>query len=227
MISSDTKSVAVADPLQYAVAQLQVKVKVADDADETNLKYNGTATIPYTDNGTNHYFRLTGVIIGGQRTVGYNFKPLTNSDMDVKFVYDSQVPENFVLKKNSTDVFNTLVLQSYDGEDVNVILEFEYTGNTAFKCLNGWVYPNTRFYLVGEVKLSTGIPSAGVAAEDVDDVTRRVFTQDRITAIQMTVSSLEKAYNVLPSILSKNLEIGVLTTPQWIAATPADAVRLE
>lgn len=226
-ITPNTKTVAVADPLQYAVAQLQVKVKVADDADETNLKYNGTATIPYTDNGTNHYFRLTGVIIGGQRTVGYNFKPLTNSDMDVKFVYDSQVPENFVLKKNSTDVFNTLVLQSYDGEDVNVILEFEYTGGTAFKCLNGWVYPNTRFYLVGEVKLSKGIPSAGVAAEDVDDVTRRVFTQDRITAIQMTVSSLEKAYNVLPSILSKNLEIGVLTTPQWIAATPADAVILE
>lgn len=226
-IREDTKTVAVADPLQYAVAQLQVKVKVADDADETNLKYNGTATIPYTDNGTNHYFRLTGVIIGGQRTVGYNFKPLTNSDMDVKFVYDSQVPENFVLKKNSTDVFNTLVLQSYDGEDVNVILEFEYTGNTAFKCLNGWVYPNTRFYLVGEVKLSTGTPSEGVAEEDKEDVKKRVFTQDRITAIQMTVSSLEKAYNVLPSILSKNLEIGVLTTPQWIAATPADAVILE
>lgn len=226
-ITPNTKTVAVADPLQYAVAQLQVKVKVADDADETNLKYNGTATIPYTDNGTNHYFRLTGVIIGGQRTVGYNFKPLTNSDMDVKFVYDSQVPENFVLKKNSTDVFNTLVLQSYDGEDVNVILEFEYTGNTAFKCLNGWVYPNTRFYLVGEVKLSTGTPSDGVSEEDKEDVKKRVFTQDRITAIQMTVSSLEKAYNVLPSILSKNLEIGVLTTPQWIAATPADAVRLE
>ena len=44
-ITPNTKTVAVADPLQYAVAQLQVKVKVADDADETNLKYNGTATI--------------------------------------------------------------------------------------------------------------------------------------------------------------------------------------
>ena len=227
VISSDTKSVAVADPLQYAVAQLQVKVKVHDDADATSLKYNGTATIPYTDNDTEHYFRLTGVIIGGQRTVGYNFKPLTNSDMDVKFVYDSQVPAGFVLQKNSTNVFNTLVLQSYDGEDVNVILEFEYTGDTAFKCLNGWVYPNTRFYLVGEVKLSTGTPSEGVAEGDKEEVKKRVFTQDRITAIQMTVSSLEKAYNVLPSILSKNLEIGVMTTPQWIAATPADAVILE
>ena len=188
------------------------------------MKCNGEITIPYTDNDTKHYFRLTGVIIGGQRTVGYNFKPLTNSDMDVKFVYDSQVPGGFVLKKNSTDVFNTLVLQSYDGEDVNVILEFEYTGGTAFKCLNGWVYPNTRFYLVGEVKLSTGTPSEGVAEEDKVDVSRRVFTQDRITAIQMTVSSLEKAYNVLPSIISKNLEIGVETTPQWKAATPSSII---
>ena len=223
-IREDTKTVAVADPLQYAVAQLQVKVKVADAVDDTKLKYNGTSTIAYTDDGTNHYFRLTGVIIGGQRTVGYNFKPLTNSDMDVKFVYDSQVPGGFVLKKNSTDVFNTLVLQSYDGEDVNVILEFEYTGGTAFKCLNGWVYPNTRFYLVGVAKMEDVQPAD---PNNIQDYEKRVFTQDRITAIQMTVSSLEKAYNVLPSILSKNLEIGVLTTPQWIAATPADAVRLE
>lgn len=223
-ITPSTKTVAVADPLQYAVAQLQVKVKVADTVNATKMKCNGEITIPYTDNDTKHYFRLTGVIIGGQRTVGYNFKPLTNSDMDVKFVYDSQVPGGFVLKKNSTDVFNTLVLQSYDGEDVNVILEFEYTGGTAFKCLNGWVYPNTRFYLVGEVKLSTGTPSEGVAEEDKVDVSRRVFTQDRITAIQMTVSSLEKAYNVLPSIISKNLEIGVETTPQWKAATPSSII---
>lgn len=153
--------------------------------------------------------------------------------MDVKFVYDSQVKDDvydsqlkngFWLKQSSTDVFNTLVLQSYDGEDVNVILEFEYTGGTAFKCLNGWVYPNTRFYLVGEVKLSTGTPSEGVAEEDKVDVSRRVFTQDRITAIQMTVSSLEKAYNVLPSIISKNLEIGVETTPQWKAAKPSSII---
>jgi hypothetical protein len=40
----------------------------------------------------------------------------------------------------------------------------------------------------------------------------------------MTVSSLEKAYNVLPSIISKNLEIGVETTPQWKAAKPSSII---
>ena len=93
----------------------------------------------------------------------------------------------------------------------------EYTGTQEFKCLNGWVYPGTRFYLVGEVKLKDG--------EGGDqDSQGRVFTQDHTTTIQMTVTSLEKAYNVLPSILAKNLEIGVKTTPMWTAATPGSVI---
>lgn len=218
-IGSSTKTVAVKDPLQYAVARLLLKVKVADDADATKLKYNGDNTIDYNDGSGTNYIRLTGVIIGGQRTVGYDFKPINNSDMDVKFIYDSQVADGngFYLKKGSTDEFNTLVLQSYDGEDLNVILEFEYSGSQEFKCLNGWVYPGTRFYLVGEVKLENGTGGDQYSQG-------RVFTQDHWTTIQMTVSSLEKAYNVLPSILAKNLEIGVKTTPVWTAATPGSVI---
>ena len=229
-ITNNTKTVAIADPLQYAVAQLSLKVQVADgDTYATSLPYDDDKEhhqVAYV-NGENNYFRLTGVIIGGQRTVGYNFKPVNNSDMDVKFVYDSQVPADFWLKQTSDQVFNTLVLESWEGEDLNVILEFEYTGAKEFKCLNGYVYPGTRFYLVGEIKLSTGTPSEGVAEDDKEDVRKRVFTQDRITSIQMTVSSLEKAYNVLPNIIAKNLEIGVQTTPQWKAAEPSDPVIME
>ncbi len=223
-ITSNTKTIAIQDPLQYAVAQLQLKVKVDDDNDNLELIYktdeDQSYTIPYTD-GTNHYFRLTGVIVGGQRKVGYDFKPVNPSDVDARFVYDSQVPADFWLEKNSSKVMNTLVLQSYDGEDVNVILEFEYTGTTGFKCLNGYVYPGTRFYLVGEVKASGFTSGADVFNRD------RIFTQDYTTKIQMTVKSLEKAYNVLPSILAKNLEIGVVTTPMWRAAQPSDPVIMD
>ena len=223
-ITTDTKTVAIQDPLQYAVAQLQLKVKVDDDNDDTKLIYktdeDQSYTIPYTD-GTKHYFRLTGVIVGGQRKVGYDFKPVTPFDVDVRFVYDSQVPSDFWLKKGSTAEVNTLVLQSYDHEDLNVILEFEYTGTTEFKCLNGYVYPHTRFYLVGELK-ADAFTSGG------DDNNKdRIFTQDYTTSIQMTVKSLEKAYNVLPSILSKNLEIGVMTTPMWKAAQPSAPVIMD
>lgn len=218
-VTADTKTVAVQDPLQYAVAQLSLKVR-ADAGTYTDEEGTDVAI----NDGINNFFRLTGVIIGGQRKVGYDFAPVNNSDMDVKFVYDSQMDADFYLTTTAFDnpqvkVFNTLLLQSYDGENVNVILEFEYTGEKEFKCLNGWVYPNTRFYLVGEVKLPDTAPTY--------DYQKRVFTQDYTTTILMTVSSLKKAYNVLPSILAQNLEIGVVTTPQWTAATPSGPVVMD
>lgn len=226
-VTSNTKSVAIQDPLQYAVAQLSLKVK-ADGDSFTDQE----GTVVDINNGIKDLFRLTGVIVGGQRRVGYDFAPLNNSDVDVKFVYDSQLVDDFTLTTTGFDdpsakVFNTLVLQSYDNEDVNVILEFEYTGANAFKCLNGYVYPNTRFYLVGEVVLSQAVLPDGLTEEEKNELKKRVFTQDHTTMILMTVTSLDKAYNVLPSILAQNLEIGVVTTPQWTAAAPSKPVIMD
>jgi hypothetical protein len=47
-----------------------------------------------------------------------------------------------------------------------------------------------------------------------------VFTQDYTTKVRVTVSSLAKAYNVMPDILSSRLEVGVLLYTDWIAPTP-------
>ena len=122
-VTSNTKSIAIQDPLQYAVAQLALKVKA-----EGNSFTDQEGTVVDINNGVKDLFRLTGVIVGGQRRVGYDFAPLNNSDVDVKFVYDSQVQNDFTLTTTGFDdqnvkEFNTLVLQSYDGENVNVILE--------------------------------------------------------------------------------------------------------
>lgn len=208
-VMTNTKTVAIADPLQYAVAHLTMDVKA--DA----------ATLPYETGNEDKIdiskLTLKGVIIGGQRSVGYDFKPISNSQYDVNFVYDSQVSGAL---KTTGDTYHTFALQSLDGEDVNIILELEYSGDTGFKCFNGYVYPGTRFYLVGEVKLESG--SGGDASSQ-----GRVFTQDYTTTIEMTVKSLEKAYNVLPSLLSSSLEIGVMITPQWFSATPSGPVVME
>lgn len=217
-ITTSTKTVAIADPLQYAVAHLTMEVKA------------GAASLEYGAGSENKIdiskLTLKGVIIGGQRPVDYQFKPIDNSEFNVSFVYDSQVNSgNTTLKYPSNsetgDIYHTLALQSYEGEDVNVILEFEYSGDTGFKCLNGYVYPGTRFYLVGEVKLDAN------AVNETDDYKKRVFTQDYTTTIEMTVQSLEKAYNVLPSLLSNSLEIGVMITPQWFSAKPSEPVVME
>ena len=214
-VTPSTKTVAVADPLQYAVAHLTMEVKAGAASLEYGAGSDNTIDISK--------LTLKGVIIGGQRPVDYQFKPIDNSEFNVNFVYDSQV--NGPLKDSSDpQIYHTLALQSYDGEDVNVILEFEYSdaeGTEGFKCHNGYVYPGTRFYLVGEVKLDAN------ALNETDDYKKRVFTQDYTTTIQMTVQSLEKAYNVLPSLLSNSLEIGVMITPKWFSATPSEPVVME
>ncbi len=226
-VRSNTKTVIVTNPLQYAVARLLLKVKASD-----NELFYGDGTdekIAINDGGTTNFIRLTGAIVCGQRPVNYQFVQPDNMNSEVKFVYDSQVGNDFFLTTTAFDAvgvkeLHSLVLQSYDGEDVNVILEFEYTGTQAFKCLNGYVYPNTRFYLVGELKMDAITP---VDANNIKDYEKRVFTQDYTTSVEMTVKTLKNAYNVLPSILSKNLEIGVMTTTKWIAATPQEAIVLD
>ena len=115
------------------------------------------------------------------------------------------------------------MLQSYKNEDVNIILEFENNSGEQFTCIDGIVYPGTRFYLIGKVEASLyNSPDPNVHSENKD----QVFTKDYITTVNMTVSSLARAYNVPPNLLSNNLEIGVETTPQWEAATPT-IIRLE
>lgn len=213
-VTGTTKAVALQSPMQYAVAQLHVTVKASND-----LKDDNETDILINNGSETNNFPLTGIIVCGQRPVNYLFEQGSNSDAEVKFIYDSQVKDCY-LTTTETEACNTLVLQSFNGEDVNIILEFENSGNQTFKCVDGYVYPGTRFYLVGKVDHSN--PSSGT------DVTNngRVFTKDYITTVNMTVTSLAKAYNVLPNLLTSNLEIGVETTPDWIAVTPT-VVRME
>lgn len=224
IVTLNTKSVVVTNPVQYAVAQLRVKIKAAS-ANLLDAKSPEPNSIPVTEN----QFPLKGIIVCDQRPVDYKFEQKninqgSTSDAEVLFIYDNGVQENCYLRNTNTwvDGCNTLVLQSQAGEDVNIMLEFENKSGVDFTCVDGIVYNGTRFYLIGKVVLST-YSSDGKA----DKYNKgQVFTKDYITTVNMTVSSLAKAYNVPPNLLSNNLEIGVETTPEWIAATPT-TIRLE
>ena len=212
-VTATTRAVALTDPVQYAVAQLQVNTTTSSDelpdAVNTNIQI-----------GNN--FVLKGVIICGQRPVNYNFVPDDNSDALTKFIYDSQVKEKCTLSASSTDAAcTTLVLQSYEGEDVNIILEYENTSDDlTFKCVDGIVYPHTRFYLIGKVEAAGGKGGDEISSG-------RVFTKDYITTVNMKVTSLAKAYNVLPNLLGGGLELGVELTTKWIQAETTNVLLNE
>ena len=222
-VNLNTRAVALAHPVQFAVAQLKVNIKAYSgtlkDADNNNVTVDGEK------------FPLKGVVVCDQRPVNYRFEPKeveqgTVSDAEVLFIYDNQVKENCYLLPQAEGVWaegcSTMVLQSLKDENVNIILEFENKSGAPFSCIDGMVYPDTRFYMIGRVEASVFKNDENVNYENRD----QVFTKDYITTVNMTVSSLAKAYNVPPNLLSPNLEIGVETTPQWEGATPT-VIRLE
>ena len=206
-ITTNTTAVAIKKPLQYAVACLKIGFNNSASA-LTDAKGNAVSIGAST-------FPLTGIIVGSQRPVGFDFVPTSDSDFDTRFIYDSNpvtaTGQQLCLGGNTTATTNTLVLQTCDGEEVTLILEFLNNSGTAFRGLNGVVYPGTRFYLIGSIE-----PKASPSS----DYEKRAFTQDYTTQIAVTAASLAKAYNVLPDILAPHLEVGVQLTPQWTLVTP-------
>lgn len=202
-IGVTTQAVAVKEPMQYGVARL--KMTMADMP--SSMKDGRGTTLSGLDASK---FPLTAVIVGGQHTVGYDFKPQgEKSEFDMRFAYDKNV--------GTGNTVNTLVLQSYDDEIVTIILEFENNSGVSFVGKDGTIYPNTKFYLIGKVN-----PKDASENKDVDG---RVFTQDYITSVTMTMDkdkSLPNAYNVMPDLLTPRLEIGVQLVPQWIQVTPTN-----
>ncbi len=201
-VNTNTKAVAVANPIQYGVAKLDLTLTtmsttLLDAKDEVVTNANMT-TMP-----------LTGVIIGGQHTVGFNMKPQgEQTDVDGRFIYETTIDAtNYTTQGYKT---STLVLQSYDNEKVPVILEFENKTGHAFTGKDGIVYPGARFYLIA----MTDPAGKGTGA-----YADRVFTQDYTTTMSMSVTSLAKAYTCMPDLLAPRLEVGVQVVTKWIQAT--------
>ena len=207
VVERTTRSVAVNTPIQYGMARLSTSLKPMPetliDGDSRRLRHGKD----WNDDS----FPVTGVIVGGQYPVGFDFRPETYSEKpkesDLRYVYDTDV-------KDGTT--NTLLLQSYENGKVTVVLELENRCGMKFKGKDGVVYPGAKFYLIGYVD-----PSIKAGSEDY---TKRVFTQDYVTTLEMTVSekALANAYSVMPDLLAARMEIGVLLVPKWNVITPTN-----
>jgi len=214
-VGPNTQAVAIIEPLQYAVANLQIKLKETEiyleDAKGTNVEV-----------GTNK-FPLTGIIVGGQMPIGFDFKPTTSypvySEADMKYIYDNQLPELYLSSEvDATILTNTLVLQTYDNKKVPVALEFINNSGTDFVGVDGIVYKGTKFYLVAEIDPSE------FSEDPRTEIRDRVFTQDYTTTLNMKVTGLAKAYNVVPNLLSPRLELGIELVTKWVSTTPEEVI---
>ncbi len=219
VVSSSTTSVAVKEPLQYGVAHVQIILKKTDSS---TLKDADGTDIPVETLGFAN-FPVTGIVIGGQLPVGFDFTPTTAypvySEADMKFIYDNQLPTLYLSSAaDASQHTNTLVLQTYDKKKVPVALELQNNSGTDFKGLGGIVQQGTKFYLAGEIDPDQFKDDERMEIRD------RVFTQDYTTTLNIKVTGLEKAYNVVPNLLSPRLEMGIELTPKWVATTPDEVL---
>ena len=234
-VTVNTRSVAIHDPLQYAVGRLKLSMIAETTA---TLKDAVGEGVPLTNPTTSKSsFPLTGVIVCNQHPVDFNFKPvLVNgaaSHVHDCFIYDSQVKKDentycYLTTIEESEIPSTLVLQTYDtgegsdkkgSEEVTIVMEFLNQSGQAFAGKNCIIYPDTKFYLIGKVN-----PLEAMSSTETPESKGRVFTQDHVTTVNTKVSSLANAYNVLPDLIGGRLELGVELVSSWVQAETTNVI---
>ena len=225
VVTSTTRSVAVKDPLDYAVGLLELHVtsEATDGAGGKKVLMDNNSYLKKEDDPEDHpisfgsnSFPLTGIMIGGQFRQHYDFTPLEKgkdeggTDPVEYIIYDTDIPtkeEEGAIHLWTTDeekekYTQTLVLQTRDTKPIDIVLEFENNSGNNFIGFNGGtVYTGTKFYLIGQAWPST--------IYGVEPYEQRVFTKDYKTVLTLSVQSLRNAYNVIPELKTATYSIRV------------------
>ena len=191
-VTSETRSVAIVDQLQYGVGLVEFRFLAPEGPAAA------AAGCP-----------LTGIIIGDQKDVDFSFAPKpVSTDW---FVYDNTI--SGITLGSTSQYVQMLVLPVTDEQTVHFALEFQNNTASSFPCQQGTVQPGCRFYLAGELKPGEGTKPAG---EEIAGV----FGSDHKTTVKVRVKDLAKAYNTVPDLRDPQLELGVVAEMDWIQVTP-------
>ena len=217
-----TRSVAILDPIQYAVGRLDMTIKT-----EANILYDKKGEAYDATAG----FEVTGVLIGGQKQVKYNFT--TNTDATEFTIYDNitksqksttSTPSEPLLATTTASATNyTLALETYKDKEVYVAVELVNKG-ADFQGADGVVPAGCKFYLVAKLTPNAG---TGYNAETMN----QVFRQDYKTVANFTIpeglpntnasfdpdtaTGLAKAYNTIPDLRTPQMELGLSVNLKW------------
>lgn len=207
-VTASTQSVALAKAINYAVGRLDVYAAFAA-GEIYDANPSGQQPVRIPDKG----FTLTGVLIGGQKNVGWNFTPPTTGGTE-KTIYDAAVDAGAAGTEGVTRTSGlknrTLVLETAGnvGEKVNFALEFTNNSSQAFYGKDGLVPVGGKFYLVGQLS--------------ADGSHAKVFEKDHYTKATVTINSLKNAYNCIPDLRSPKLELGLSVDLNWQAGLSQD-----
>lgn len=201
VVHSYTQSAALDKPLQYSCGMLVATVRAGasqlEDADESPSTHVSAA-------GSN--LPVTGVIIGSQRELRYDFTPVDGDDL---FLYDNCINGVYVnpVALSQAPSFRTLVSQTPDDAPVYFCLELRNDTGQTFTGADGLVLPGSKFYLLGSIELPE------------DHSFDRVFQKDCTTMVNCTVTSLREARTAVPDLEHPTLSMGLQVNVNWIEST--------
>lgn len=204
-VNSTTRAVAIVHPIQYAVARLDVGVKLKAEELEDNSK----AAIDTTINvNCAAGFPVTAVLVGGQKSVGFEFKPKGAIEYTI---YDSVMANPITATTAAIAAYNhTLVLEN-GNEDVMIAIEMENKSGVDFYGHDNMLIPrNGKFYVCAKLE-SKAASATGITV----NTPNQVFKQDYITTANLTLKDLKGAYNSLPDLRTPQLELGFSVDLTW------------
>ncbi len=216
-VSPNTKSVAVTNQLQYGVARLNATVNALT---ATTYYDHADAAVDVT-NG----FTLTGILIGGQKSVGWDFAVKGTTEFTI---YDKTLATGgtwLVKSTQGTSTNYTLALQTEQAEAKYVALEF-LNNCDDFEGADGIIPSGGKFYLVGKLDPAAATGVTGYSATTIGK--DRVFTQDFKTIVSFTINAgsndlnsenhgkgLATATNGIPDLRTSQKELGLSVDMTW------------
>lgn len=213
VVENRTRFVALQNPLQYGVACLKSTIKcngtsLEDNAKDDNFGYDSNNTISVPKGG----FKVTGILVGGQpQGVAWNFEPnATNASEFSYTIYDNDMNSGFAANSTESSPNYTLVLDNKDASvssqsNVFVTVELENNSGVAFYGAEDIIPANSKFYLVGELKLG----------ENKTETVDHVFVKDHTTVANFSITNLKNAYNHIPDMRTSKINVGLAVDLSW------------
>lgn len=214
-VNTLTRAVAIEKPIQYAVARLDLDVKVKNVTEHPGVLEDNSESAEGAKKNVEVKavgFPVTGVIVGGQRQVKYDFTP---DDAATEYtIYDKNMDQSTMAAK--VDVYSspnyTLVLESKANTDVMVAVEMENNTGADFYGVDNQLIPaGGKFYVVGQLTAAAATDASLAAAGKAN----HVFAQDFVTTAHMTLKDLKHAYNTIPDLRTPQLELGFSVDLTW------------
>ena len=174
MVSANTQSIALEKAVEYGVGRIETKIAMG-----AGPFYDGNGKEVDTDTNFDG-FRLKGILIGGQNSVGYDFTPNGSQNMAI---YDRMMSgSNITATKNYTTPANhTLALETKSDQIVNAALEL-VNGGPDFVGADGIIPAGGTFYLPVTLNPKD-------ASNYVEGKLDKIVIQDHVTLLTVTIKN--------------------------------------